>query len=117
VVDLSFFFDFVDGRRQVLFQDSTGISLDRRATLTWVSLRAAARSSTHNASLAMVLSWISQWWRIDVSSGVCFGGAGISGGRWLRWLQETLDIDLYFSVSYGFICIVFRIIILFQFVC
>jgi hypothetical protein len=25
----------------------------------------------------MVLSWISQWWRLDVSSGVRFGGTGV----------------------------------------
>jgi hypothetical protein len=36
----------------------------------------------------------------------------LGGGRWLWWLQETLEIDLYFSISYGFICKVFRIIIL-----
>jgi hypothetical protein len=32
-------------------------------------------------------------------------------------LQETLGIDLYFSISYGFIYIVFRIIILSSFFC
>jgi hypothetical protein len=40
----------------------------------------------------------------------------LGDGRWLRWLQETLEIDLYFSISYGFICKVFRIIILSRFV-
>jgi hypothetical protein len=38
------------------------------------------------------------------------------GDRWLWWLLETLVIDLYFSISYGFICKVFRIIILSWFV-
>jgi hypothetical protein len=70
----------------------------------------------------MVLSWISQWWMPDVSSGVRFGGCGVGravelgGGRWLRWLQETLGIDLYFSISYDFICIASMIIILSRFV-
>jgi hypothetical protein len=27
----------------------------------------------------------------------------LDGGQWLRWLQETLGVDLYFSVSYNFI--------------
>jgi hypothetical protein len=40
----------------------------------------------------------------------------LGGGRWLRWLQEALGVDLYFSNSYGFISIVFRIIILSHFV-
>jgi hypothetical protein len=25
----------------------------------------------------------------------------LGGGRWLWWLQETLEIDLYFLISYG----------------
>jgi hypothetical protein len=36
-----------------------------------------ACSSTHKASLAMVLSRILQWWRLSVSSGVHLGGAEI----------------------------------------
>jgi hypothetical protein len=40
----------------------------------------------------------------------------LGGGRWLSWLQETLGINLYFLISYGFICNVFRIIILSLFV-
>jgi hypothetical protein len=39
-----------------------------------------ACSLTQKASLVMVLSWISQWWMPDVSSGVRFGGCGV--GRW-----------------------------------
>jgi hypothetical protein len=35
-----------------------------------------AYSSTHKASLAMVLSKILHWWRLGVSYGVCLGGAG-----------------------------------------
>jgi hypothetical protein len=63
----------------------------------------------------------------------CFLGSGNGGGsafvptcvsaalelnddRWLRWLQEILGIDLYFSISYGFLCKVSRIIILSRFV-
>jgi hypothetical protein len=38
-----------------------------------------AYSSTHKASLAMILSRILQWWRLGVSYGVRFGGA--RGGR------------------------------------
>ena len=41
VVDLSFLSDFVDGRRQILVQDSTGTSPGRRATTTCAFLRAA----------------------------------------------------------------------------
>jgi hypothetical protein len=40
----------------------------------------------------------------------------LGGGRWLCWLREILGIDLYFSISYDFICKVFRIIILSQFI-
>ena len=36
-----------------------------------------ACSSTHKASLAMVLSRILQWWRLGVSSGVRLGGTGV----------------------------------------
>jgi hypothetical protein len=38
-----------------------------------------AYSSTHRASLAMVLSWILHWWRLGVSYGISLGGA--RGGR------------------------------------
>ena len=41
VVDLPFLSDFVDGRRQILVQDSTGTSPGRRATATCALLRAA----------------------------------------------------------------------------
>jgi hypothetical protein len=37
---------------------------------------AACLSSTHKASLAMVLSRILQW-RLGVSSGICLDGAGV----------------------------------------
>jgi hypothetical protein len=40
----------------------------------------------------------------------------LDGGLWLWWLQETLEIDLYLSISYGFICKVFMIITLSRFV-
>lgn len=36
-----------------------------------------ACSSTHKASLAMVLFWMLQWWRLGVSSGIRLGGAGV----------------------------------------
>jgi hypothetical protein len=114
VVDLSFFSDFVDGRRWVLVQDSTGTSPSRRATTTCASLRAAGlfidlQSLVGDCAfldLAMVEARRFFWRALEL---------GI--GRWLWWLQETLGIDLYFSISYSFICIVFRIIILSRFVC
>jgi hypothetical protein len=40
VVDLPFFFDFVDGRWRILVQDNTGTSPGRRAMATCASLRA-----------------------------------------------------------------------------
>jgi hypothetical protein len=36
-----------------------------------------ACSSTHKASLAMVFSWIWQWWRLDFPSGVHLGCVGV----------------------------------------
>jgi hypothetical protein len=44
VVDLSFFFDFVEGRQWILVQDNTGTSPHRRATATSALLRAAGLS-------------------------------------------------------------------------
>jgi hypothetical protein len=41
VVDMPFFSDFVDGRRRILVQDSTGTSPGRRATATCASLLTA----------------------------------------------------------------------------
>jgi hypothetical protein len=41
VVDLLYFSDFVDGRRQFLVQDITGISFGRRAIASCVLLRTA----------------------------------------------------------------------------
>jgi hypothetical protein len=64
--------------------------------------------------------WCSLW--SGNAGGLAFLSACVSmmlewdGGRWLRWLQKTLGIDSYLSISYGFICKVFRIIILFWFV-
>jgi hypothetical protein len=34
-------------------------------------------SSTHKASMAMVLSWIRQWWRLDIFFGVRLDGVGV----------------------------------------
>jgi hypothetical protein len=28
----------------------------------------------------------------------------LDGGQWLRWLRETLWVDLYLSMFYDFIC-------------
>jgi hypothetical protein len=53
-----------------------------------------ACSLTHKVWLAMVLSRILERWRIVISSGV-----RLDGVRSLWWLQETLGIILYFSIS------------------
>jgi hypothetical protein len=45
VVDLPFFFDFVDRRRRILVQDNTGMSPNRRATAICASLRAASQQA------------------------------------------------------------------------
>jgi hypothetical protein len=46
----------------------------------------------------MVLSWILQWGRLGISSGIRLGGAGV-GQRPLLWgLHETFRIVLYFSI-------------------
>jgi hypothetical protein len=76
VVDLSFFSDFVEGRRRILVQDNTGTSLGRRATQVPCCVQ-LAYSSTHKASLAMVFAWIWQWWRLGVPSGVRLDGIGV----------------------------------------
>jgi hypothetical protein len=58
VVNLSFFSDFVDGRRRVLVQDSMGtspIDVPQRRVPSCVQ---QAYSLTHKASVAMLLSWI-----------------------------------------------------------
>jgi hypothetical protein len=34
-------------------------------------------SSTHKASLAMLLSWIWQWWRLSIPTGVRLGDVGV----------------------------------------
>jgi hypothetical protein len=44
-----------------------------------------ACSSTHKASLAMVLFWIWQWWRLGVSSNARLGGVGV----WRRPLASA----------------------------
>jgi hypothetical protein len=62
VVDLPFFSDFVDGRRWVLVQDSTGTSPVDVAHQHVPSYVQHACLSTHKASVAMVLSWIRQWY-------------------------------------------------------
>jgi hypothetical protein len=54
-------------------------------------------SSTHKALLAMVLLWIWQWWRLDVSSNVCLNGVGC----WRRPLasvsaENSKDSSIFF---------------------
>jgi hypothetical protein len=70
VVDLPFFFEFVDGRRQVLVQESMRTFPGRRATASQQHVPRCmqqACSSTHKDSLVIVLPWILQWWRLAIS--------------------------------------------------
>jgi hypothetical protein len=60
-----------------MVEESTGTSPSRRATTTLPRCVQDACSSTDKASLAMVLSWIWQWWRLCISSGVRLGDAGV----------------------------------------
>ena len=53
-----------------------------------------ACSSTHKASLAMLLFWILQWWRLGISSGVRLGGAGY-GRRPLATVDAGNPIDRF----------------------
>jgi hypothetical protein len=53
-----------------------------------------ACSSSNKASLAMVLSRILQWWRIDISSGVLLGGAGV-GRRPLTTVVAENPVDRF----------------------
>jgi hypothetical protein len=81
VVNLTFFSDFIDGRRRALVQDSTETSpvdVPQRHVPSCVQ---RACSSTHKASVAMVLSWIRQWWRLGISSGMRISGVGV-GRSW-----------------------------------
>jgi hypothetical protein len=99
VVDLPFFSDFIDGRRQILVQESTRTSLGRRARC---HIDMCVDWPVHRLTKPLCL-----W---------CFLGSCIAGGwasltafvlaalevgdcRSLWWLQETLGIVLYFSIS------------------
>jgi hypothetical protein len=53
-----------------------------------------ACSSSNKASLAMVLSRILQWWRIDISFGVLLGGAGV-GRRPLTTVVAENPVDRF----------------------
>lgn len=99
MVDMPFFSDFVDVRRRILVQDSTGTSPGRRATVTCASLLAAGlfinlQSLVGDGAfldLAMVEAR-----RLFLRSSRRH--LELDGGCWLRWLQETLGIILYFSI-------------------
>jgi hypothetical protein len=73
VVDLPFFSDFVDGMRQILVQDSMGMSPGRRATTTCALLRAAGLfiDSQNLVGDGVFLD------RLVFPSGVRLGGAGV----------------------------------------
>jgi hypothetical protein len=100
VVDLSFFSNFVDGRRRILVKDSTGTFLGRRATMTRASLCAAGlfidpqslfgdgaflRSCNGGGSASLTMFVLAV--------------LKLGGSRSLWWFQETLGIILYFSIS------------------
>jgi hypothetical protein len=110
---LSFFSDFIDGTWRILVQDSTGSMCHNDM---WI---AACSRPVHRLTKP-------RWRWCSLVSGNGGGSAflpacisatlELDGGRRLRWLQKILGIDLYLSISYGFICKVFSIIILFRFV-
>jgi hypothetical protein len=86
VVDFPFFFDFVDGRRKILVEESTRHPPGRRATTTCASLRAACLFTDSQSvvgdgafsDLAMV--------EARQSSGVRVSGAGV----WRRPLMTVV---------------------------
>jgi hypothetical protein len=53
-----------------------------------------ACSSSHKASLAIVISQILQWWRIGVSFGVRLSGAGV-GRRLLAMVVAGNHMDRF----------------------
>jgi hypothetical protein len=59
-------------------------------------------SSTHKFSLAMLLSWIWQWWRLHVPSGVRLGGAGVGRRPLASAVAGNPRIDLYLSIFLNF---------------
>jgi hypothetical protein len=77
VVDLSLFPDFAStGCGGSWFKEARGcppVGMPQRHVSRWLQ---RASSSTHKASLAMMLLRIWQWWRLDVSSNVCLGSVG-----------------------------------------
>jgi hypothetical protein len=77
VVDLSFFSDFVDGRLQILVQDSTGMFLGRRATSICVSLHAAGLFIDSQSLFGDGAFSDLAWWRLNVSFGICLDDAGV----------------------------------------
>jgi hypothetical protein len=91
VGDLSFFLDFIDGRRRVLVQDSTGTSPDRRAIATCGLFIDSQSLIGDCAFLYLAMVEARRFFRRAPLRRLELGG-----GRWLRWLQETLEIDLYF---------------------
>jgi hypothetical protein len=72
--------------------------------VTCASLRAAACSLTHKASLTMVFLGSSNGGGSAFLPACILTVLELGGDRWLRWLQKTLRIKLYFSFSYDSIC-------------
>jgi hypothetical protein len=102
VVDLSLFPNIIGEMRWFLVQESTGTSPGRRPQRHVPRCLQRVCSSTHKASLAMVLFWIWQWRRLDVSSNVRPGGVGV----WRRPLlltsaEKSRDSSIFFY-SLGF---------------
>jgi hypothetical protein len=59
-------------------------------------------SSTQKALLAMVLFWIWQWWRLDISSDVRLGDVGVWRRRPVLASAEKLRDDFIFFYPLGF---------------
>jgi hypothetical protein len=79
VVDLLFFYNFVDGRRRVLVQDNTGKSSVRCATVICALLRAAGLfiDSQSLVAYGAFLDLAMVRWRLGFSSIVRLGGVRV----------------------------------------
>jgi hypothetical protein len=87
VVDIPFFSDFVDGKRRILVQDSTGMS--PRSTCHSDMCFATCSEPVHRLTKPR---W--RWCFLESSNGrgsafllACVSAVlELDGGRWLRWL-------------------------------
>jgi hypothetical protein len=123
VMDLSLFSNFIDRMRQILVQVKHG---DASQSMCHNDMCFAACSEpVHRltVSLAMMLLWIRQWWRLDVSYNVRLGGIGVwrrplasaSAGSPRGWFWIFLSFNvisamflgqLFFGLSFSFhVCV------------